>query len=451
MDLSDVPWLPSAIGAAMSGLLLGLAMRAERRRRLVDDLPTCTSKGVFIGLVELKGVARCDRPLRSELTERVCVYHRWSIDEHWSKWETETSTDSNGKTRTRQVHRSGWTTVASGGDEAVFDLVDDDGSVRVVPAGAQVEPLVILDRQCGRADPLYFGKGPADEIWHSDSRRRFVESAIPVDTPLYVVGQARERRDRVAGEIARDANAPLFLISTRSEQRVSSGWWWAALAWSIVGLLTALLAAAWTGNGIESDRDRLISRLITGGGAFLSAWSLAWLWMAFNSLVELRQRVRQAWANVDVQLKRRNDLIPNLVFALEALRSHERDVQEGVAALRAQLLATRPGHAGPDPRACAPLLMAMAERYPVLRADAGFNALMRTLTTPRTASPWRARTTTPSPVSSTRAASRSPTIWWHAWPRSMPPNRCRPMVSNAQPRGDDLPAPPARTRCTHER
>ena len=71
--------------------------------------------------------------------------------------------------------------------------------------------------------------------------------------------------------------------------------------------------------------------------------------MAYNSLVGLRQRVRQAWANVDVQLKRRNDLIPNLIRVIEGLRDYEQQVQTELAHLRAQLAVTAPGTPGPDP------------------------------------------------------------------------------------------------------
>ncbi|NDD39717.1 MAG: LemA family protein, partial [Verrucomicrobia bacterium] len=49
--------------------------------------------------------------------------------------------------------------------------------------------------------------------------------------------------------------------------------------------------------------------------------------MVFNGLIDLRQRVRQAWAQVDVQLKRRHDLIPRLVATVTGLRDHEARLQ----------------------------------------------------------------------------------------------------------------------------
>jgi len=66
------------------------------------------------------------------------------------------------------------------------------------------------------------------------------------------------------------------------------------------------------------------------------------VWMVFNSLVDLRQRVRQAWSLVDVQLQRRHDLIPNLVEAVKGYRDYEQQLQTELASLRGQLLATPP-------------------------------------------------------------------------------------------------------------
>src|SRR5947209_12963817 len=59
----------------------------------------------------------------------------------------------------------------------------------------------------------------------------------------------------------------------------------------------------------------------------------------FNTLVRLRYRVRDAWAQIDVQLKRRHDLIPNLVSAAKGYMEHEREVFAGVTRARQQAIA----------------------------------------------------------------------------------------------------------------
>src|ERR1041384_3648362 len=99
---------------------------------------------------------------------------------------------------------------------------------------------------------------------------------------------------------------------------------------------------------MHEDVDGAPAPLLLGAGAYLAAWAAGWTWMGFNSLDTLRNRVRQGWSLVDVQLKRRHDLIPNLLAAVSALSGHEKTVQTAIAALRAQQDATRPGVAGPD-------------------------------------------------------------------------------------------------------
>jgi hypothetical protein len=173
-------------------------------------LPTVKSQGVFIGFVELKGTADSRRPLTGWLSDQECVHYTWSVEEHWSHTYTETYRDSDGKTRTRTVHESGWKTVADGGEMIRFYLRDETGVIRVDPQGAKIEPVVLFETECDDDDPLYYEKGPEDAVSHSDYRRRFVEHGIPLGLELYVVGQSREREDIVAPEIAFDEKAPMF-------------------------------------------------------------------------------------------------------------------------------------------------------------------------------------------------------------------------------------------------
>jgi hypothetical protein len=112
---------------------------------------------------------------------------------------------------------------------------------------------------------------------------------------------------------------------------------------------------------------------------FFTVAAVGWVWMVFNSLVDLRHRVRQGWSQVEVQLKRRHDLIPNLVAAVTALRDHEHTTQTALAELRAQQVATAPGVAGPDFHSLQPALLAVAEAYPELTAQESFAALQHEL------------------------------------------------------------------------
>lgn len=372
------PFLP-LIGALIAVASLIAAFRAGRRRRLIENLPTSKTSGVFIGLVELKGMAESADPLTSFLAAQACVQYAWTVQEHWSRTVTTTETDSKGNTRTVTRHESGWTTVADGGEMIPFYLQDDCGVILVQPDGAKIEPLTIFDETCGMADPLYYGKGPACAIGDSDYRRRFVENGVPRQTNLFIVGQARERQDIVAPEIAADKNAPLFLISTRTEEQVSSGMKWGARGWTIFGLLAAVGFTVWrdAALNIQPDSRLVIYAAIASGYLFIGLF--AWVWMVFNSLVDLRQRVRSAWALVDIQLKRRFDLIPNLVNCVKGFRDHEQQLQTELAALRNQLTATPPGVAGPDHGAVSKVVIGIAERYPELKANDSFLALQKNL------------------------------------------------------------------------
>ena len=372
------PWLP-VLGCVLGLLCLLGALRAGKRRRLVDNLPTSKTTGVFIGLVELKGTAEVDSPLTSFLATCRCVHYSWGVEEQWERTVTETYSDSDGKTQTRTRTESGWTTVASGGEMVPFYLNDDCGAVQVRPEGADIEALEVFDQTCTRWDALYHGKGPAGGIMDSTGRRHFHEQAIPLHTPIYVMGQSREREDAVAPEIAADKSAPMFLISTRSEQQISSGFAWAFWGWLIVGLLLAVGGFVWRDGAQGRDLQRQWPVYLLPVFGFGLAVGLGWVWMVFNSMVDLRQRVRQGWAQVDVQLKRRFDLIPNLVATVTGLRDHEAKLQEHIALLRAQQTATPPGVSGPDYEACTKVLVAVREAYPELTAQPLFLDLQKSL------------------------------------------------------------------------
>jgi hypothetical protein len=93
---------------------------------------------------------------------------------------------------------------------------------------------------------MYYGKGPAGSITNSDYRRCFAETIIPNGSTLYFMGQAREREDKVAAEIAYDREAPLFLISMDDEKRVSRSYgfdyWRLAFGGLAVAFFTAFIS-----------------------------------------------------------------------------------------------------------------------------------------------------------------------------------------------------------------
>jgi len=109
----------------------------------------------------------------------------------------------------------------------------------------------------------------------------------------------------------------------------------------------------------------------------------AGVWI-YNRLVRDRNQVRNAWSDIDVQLKRRHDLIPRLVTAVKAYADYEKATLTAVTALRAesQAAAHLPDKAAAEDAMEAGVhrLLAVAEDYPDLKADTGFLELQASLT-----------------------------------------------------------------------
>ena len=103
----------------------------------------------------------------------------------------------------------------------------------------------------------------------------------------------------------------------------------------------------------------------------------------YNSLVRLRVQVDNAWSDIDVQLKRRYDLIPNIVETVKGYASHERGTLEAVVNARNQAMSARTpaerGEAEGILTGALRQLFALAEAYPQLRAVESFNQLQATL------------------------------------------------------------------------
>lgn len=127
---------------------------------------------------------------------------------------------------------------------------------------------------------------------------------------------------------------------------------------------------------VSPDAVLRIVVALVGAGVLLAA-------VTYNRLIRSRNRVKEAWAGVEVQLKRRGDLIPNLVDTVRAYAGHERQLFESVA--RARAAAAQGGGAGAVAEASVTLshavgrLLALVEAYPSLRASENFTRLQAEL------------------------------------------------------------------------
>lgn len=109
-----------------------------------------------------------------------------------------------------------------------------------------------------------------------------------------------------------------------------------------------------------------------------------WLIASYNNLVTLRQAVKNAWAQIDVQLKRRHDLIPNIVNTVKGYAAHEKGTLEAVINARAKATSvTLPADrikAEGELSSALGRLLAVSENYPELKANQNFLALQEELT-----------------------------------------------------------------------
>ncbi|MGE5594509.1 MAG: LemA family protein [Hyphomicrobiales bacterium] len=111
---------------------------------------------------------------------------------------------------------------------------------------------------------------------------------------------------------------------------------------------------------------------------------VGFFWATYNGLVRARIRVKEAWSGIDVQLKRRSSLIPNLVETVKGYASHERETLENVTRARSMLDnaqgARQAAQADNILTGALRSLFAVAEAYPDLKADQNFRELQRELT-----------------------------------------------------------------------
>ncbi|MFC1594342.1 LemA family protein [Candidatus Omnitrophota bacterium] len=103
----------------------------------------------------------------------------------------------------------------------------------------------------------------------------------------------------------------------------------------------------------------------------------------FNKLIRLRALMREAWSGIDVQLKRRHDLIPNIVVTVKGYAKHEKNTLEQVIKLRTEITGTKTvaekGVAENNLSGMLKSIFALAEAYPDLKANKGFLELQNNL------------------------------------------------------------------------
>jgi LemA protein len=129
----------------------------------------------------------------------------------------------------------------------------------------------------------------------------------------------------------------------------------------------------------------LLALLFFGGIVVVGVVVIGAVIAIYNGLISLRNQVENAWSQIDVQLKRRNDLIPNLVETVKGYAAHERGTFEAVTQARAAMANAKSmkdiNDANNQLTGALKTLFAVAENYPQLKANENFMQLQEELTT----------------------------------------------------------------------
>jgi LemA protein len=141
----------------------------------------------------------------------------------------------------------------------------------------------------------------------------------------------------------------------------------------------AVAEAERAGNGRRETsvkKSALVLLVILGIVVLLGGWAVS----SYNSLVKTNETINGQWAQVENQLQRRNDLIPNLVNTVKGYASHEEEVFTAIADARAKLAGAgsvdERAEAAGELQSAISRLLVVVENYPQLKADAQFRALM---------------------------------------------------------------------------
>ena len=355
-------------------------------KRTVEDVPTSKVKGVFFGLNEVKGSVMSDAPLQTYLTEKPSVWYEWSISEHWKKTERYRDKDGNQKTRTK----SGWRKVDSGGSFQSFFLKDDTGELLIEPEGAKVDAPSTMSSSCSPTDPFYYEKGPDRAIANSTHRRRFSERSLTPNDELYILGPAKLRQEVAKPMIAQSKEAKYYFISTKSETQIirsKNVWAFIIIIFSFVAALVVPVVAISVETGVEPQEVMLENPgwIFVSGLIFFAVASLFYLTILYNGLIRARNRLIHAMGLIEIQLKRRHDLIPSLLKCVKGIASYETEVQELVASYRslgANETSREPGEIAEKINQGAGFvrgLFVLSENYPDLSADQNYDSFMRAL------------------------------------------------------------------------
>jgi LemA protein len=353
-----VPILVGLIFVLVGVGLLVSARRADRKNYVLERASPLPLSLVNVrDDVWVRGRVECPEPVVAPHFGYACVHYTYRLEERVAR-RVKRGND--------YVTEYSWETRDSRSEAAPFRLWQDDCSILV---------------DGGQAEYLF----PASETNQMGSWRHSI-CYVPADGEVSVVGSVSEGRERLEPY----GNIPLAVSPLeRAEcvrqiergEKVSRGVGY-SLFWIGTGVsLSFLFTEIRIPVGSPSGEFNVPAAVLGFSLASLGLFGL-WCLYTYNSLVVYRTRVENAWRHIDIDLKMRYDLIPNLVECVQGYLAHERTLLERLTELRGQALQ---GDVARKIQVEAPLtgtiekMQATIEAYPDLKAQPAVERLMREL------------------------------------------------------------------------
>lgn len=303
------PWLAFAAGALVAAILTWMAIRWAKVKRLIENLSHVPTRGVSCGITETGGeiLPAADTPLlETPYFHQPCVWYRYLKQE-----------------RRGSGKNARWVTVDKEVLSQRFYLRDQEGEIPVLAEKAEV-----ISRH---------------HTVKRDGKFRFTETVLKAGDPIYAVAVAAidplqpDRLHLRAGDLKEP-----FILSNFPEKDVMLRKATASML-AICGAVDGLLLSMLIMFGMKGGFSALD---FLAAAAVMPAYMIVMmLLLHYNDLIFLRQRALRNWANIDVALKKRKELIDGFARTAKAFLDHERSLQQKLSQLRAALTQTQSNQA----------------------------------------------------------------------------------------------------------
>jgi hypothetical protein len=299
------PWMTIGAGLLLAILMTWLALRLIRTKRIIENLQMTPTGGVSCGLAEVQGEivpAENTQLLRTPYFGLDCVWYSYRKEE-----------------RRNSGKNSKWVTLENDVVGQKFFVRDAEGQIPVEPHQAE-----IITRH---------------KHQKTEGRLRYTETVLQPGDTLYVVASAAldaEQPDRLV--LRKGEMADLFILSNYSEREVMLMKARNSML-TLCAAFSGLLLACLLGFGLRGSFTPL---------DFLAAAALMPIYMLllmlvlhYNDIIFLQRRAMRNWANIEVALKKRKELIDGIARTAKAFLEHEKNLQQKLAQLRAALTQTQ--------------------------------------------------------------------------------------------------------------